>query len=78
MIVGTFTGRLETRDHYDIQTFPNGIVQPIGFKFCAALLSYRRVDSLELIPLLPSEVQKQLEEFRRVPTRASPGTPVTR
>lgn len=73
-IMVTLTGRLRTRDHFEVRTFPNGFEWPVAFDYFVAVLTYRRVDHLEVTPLAPGEREYQLELARKsYATRAKPG-----
>jgi hypothetical protein len=64
-ILVTLTGRLETRDHFDVQTFPDGFEWPVAFKWFVARLSYRTMGHLEAIRREPGEDEQELEWRRR-------------
>jgi hypothetical protein len=48
-ILGTVTGRLTTRDHFDLQTLVDGSQRPRGFGWAVAWLSYDKVRDLEAV-----------------------------
>lgn len=60
-IVATFTGRLETRDHFKVE---NG--RPVAFNYSVALIRYRDARDLEIVPYKPGEIERELE-FRKHP-----------
>jgi hypothetical protein len=64
-IVVTLTGRLETRDHFDVRTFPDGRQVPVAFKWFVARLLYRTIDHFEAVPPELGEVERELESRRR-------------
>jgi hypothetical protein len=60
-LVVTLTGRLETRSHFDVTTFPGGLQIPVGFKWFVARLLYRAIDGIEAVRLQPGELERDLE-----------------
>jgi hypothetical protein len=73
-IMVTLTGRLGTRDHFDVRTLPDGFEWPVAFKYYVAVLAYRRADNLEVVPLRPGEREYLLELGRKsYAVRAEPG-----
>jgi hypothetical protein len=64
-IVATLTGRLETRDHFDVHTFQDGLQYPIAFKWFVAQLLYRAIDDFEAVPLELGELEQETESRRR-------------
>jgi hypothetical protein len=64
-VVVTLTGRLETRDHFEIKTFPNGLQWPLGFGYNVASLLYRSIDHIEAAPLQPGDLERDIDIARQ-------------
>jgi hypothetical protein len=64
-IIVTLTGRLETRDHFDVRILPDGSQVPDAFTFYVAKLAYWRVEDLEAVPWAPGELEQRLQVDRR-------------
>jgi hypothetical protein len=70
-ILATFTGRLETQDHFEVRTGVGGFQWPPGYRLAIARLLYTKIADVISVPWEPGE-QKQEEERDRKPyaTRA--------
>jgi hypothetical protein len=64
-IVATLSGRLETRNHFEIVTLPSGVKRPTAFGYFVALLRYERVEDMTAVPFKPGESERELEIRRR-------------
>lgn len=65
-IVATLTGRLETRDHFEVQKLANGKRVPRAFRFWVAQLTYRTAADIEVVPYRRGEEQSEMQ-WRRDP-----------
>jgi hypothetical protein len=65
-IVATLSGRLETRDHFEVQTLVTGVKRPVAYKYFVAILQYEYVEDMKAVPLKPGEREQELE-IRRHP-----------
>ena len=72
-IMATLTGRLETRNHFDVRIFQDGRQVPDAYKWFVAHLLYRAIDHFEAVPEDPEEIAHEAES-RRTPyaVRAGP------
>jgi len=64
-VLATLTGRLETRDHFEVRTLPDGTQQPRAYRYYVALLRYRSVEDLEVVPFGPGERGPVIEALRK-------------
>jgi hypothetical protein len=75
-LVATVTGRLETRDRFEVRTMPDGSLRPVAFNYFVATLKYDGITDIELVPWHPGELEKVLEAGRRPwAVRLEPGQP---
>ena len=65
-IVATLTGRLETRNHFDVQKLANGRRVPRAFRFWVAELTYIAAADFEVVPYRPGEEEDEMH-WRRDP-----------
>jgi hypothetical protein len=66
-VVATIVGRLETRNHFEVERLPGGKRRPrTPFQYFVAMLTYRSVSALSVIPYTPEELKLELE-WRRQP-----------
>ena len=63
-IVATLSGRLETRDHFEVQTLVTGVKRPVAYKYFVALLRYEDVEDMKAFPFKPGEWERELEILR--------------
>jgi hypothetical protein len=56
-VVATLSGRLETRDRFDVRTFLDGSQIPIAFHYYVARLVYKRAENLEVVRPGPEQRQ---------------------
>ncbi len=71
-VIATFSGRLETRGHFDVRTFPSGEQHPIAFDDSVALMRFTHVSGIHGIPWRTEEAEAQADRQRRpCPTRVS-------
>jgi hypothetical protein len=70
-IIATLTGRLETRERYEVWTTPFGVQLPRGFgRWAAAQLRFVRADHLTAVPYTDKELEEGIGRSynpRRVP-----------
>jgi hypothetical protein len=64
-LVGVFMGKLETREHFRVHTFPSGEQAPEAYRYFVARVRYTRVRELHLVPTTKQEVDDLLEQGRR-------------
>ena len=66
-VVATLTGRLETRDHFEVDKLIGGRRQPrTPYLYFVAMLRYRAVSDLEVVEYTSEELDRELE-WRREP-----------
>lgn len=65
-IVATLTGRLETRDHFEVQKRANGRRVPRAFRFFVAELTYWTAADFEVVPYRAGEEENEMR-WRRDP-----------
>jgi hypothetical protein len=72
-VVVTLTGRLETRDHFEVNKIAVGPQFPVGFDGFVARLIYGAMNDIKAVPRVPGELEQEMEA-RRSPyaVRAEP------
>ena len=65
-ILAILTGRLRTRDRFEVKLMPDGSSRPLGFGYYVAHLAYTQAADLEWIPITTDE-QQRLFDIGRTP-----------
>ena len=65
-ILATFTGRLETREHFRVRRLPSGLKAREAFNLFVGRLSYRSVDDIVVTHYGPGDEEAEMD-FRRRP-----------